>query len=255
MNQPRGANKDRTKQLFAQLKDDPSTTSTRDELVTLHMPLVEYLARKFRGRGEPLDDLIQVGSIGLLKAIAGFDPDRGLEFSTYATPTVLGEIKRYFRDHSWAIKVPRRLQEVGLMISNTVPLMSQELGRGPTIPEIANRIKTSDEEVLEAMEASRSYSLASLDAPAGDDGAVDRASTLGAEDESIQLFEAWSSVRGVLERLPQRERQVLYMRFVSGKTQTQIALALHISQMHVSRLLSKALAQVRQDRADLDQDV
>jgi RNA polymerase sigma-B factor len=240
MNQARIAAKERTRQLFAQLKDN---RSARDELVRLHMPLVEYLARKFQGRGEPLDDLIQVGSIGLLKAINGFDPTRGIEFSTYATPTVLGEIKRHFRDHGWAIKVPRRLQELGLSISKTVPAMSQELGRAPTIPEIAGRLNTSDEEVLSAIEASRAHTLVSLDAPA-DDG-VDRLSRLGYEDEALELFEAWSSVKELLKKLPQRERVVLHMRFVTGKTQTEIARELGISQMHVSRLLAKTLAFLR----------
>lgn len=234
--------KERTRQLFAQLNEDPSA---RDELVHLHMPLVEYLARKFRGRGEPLDDLIQVGGIGLLKAIAGFDPDRGIEFSTYATPTVLGEIKRYFRDHGWAIRVPRRLQELGLSISKAVPVMSQELGRAPTIPEIAKRLNTSGEEILDAVGASRAYSPASLDAPAGDDGKA-LISQQGSEDESIELFEAWSSVKNLLEKLPRREREVLHMRFVAGKTQTEIARDLDISQMHVSRLLAKTLAFLRQ---------
>ncbi len=242
MGESAATDKELTRQLFAQLNEKPSV---RDELVRLHMPLVEYLARKFQGRGEPLDDLIQVGSIGLLKAIAGFDLTRGIEFSTYATPTVLGEIKRYFRDHGWAIRVPRRLQEMGLSISRAVPGMSQELGRAPTIPEIAKQLNTSEEEILDAMEASGAYSLASLDTPAAEDLEA-RISRMGSADESIELFEAWSSVKNLLEKLPRRERQVLHMRFVAGKTQTEIARDLGISQMHVSRLLAKSLALLRQ---------
>jgi len=244
----RTADKARTKQLLGRLKEDPTA---RDELVHLHMPLVEYLARRFRGRGEPLDDLIQVGSVGLLKAIAGFDPSRGLEFSTYATPTVLGEIKRYFRDHAWTIRIPRRLQELGLSISKTIPVMSQELGRPPTVPEIAQSLNVSDEEVVEAMEAGRAYSPLSLDTPAGDDG-EDQMARMGAEDDSIKLFEAWSTVKSLLAKLPVRERQVLQLRFVAGKTQTDIARELGISQMHVSRLLGKTLTFLREAGKDED---
>lgn len=246
MSNERAAVKERTRQLFAQLRDNPSA---RHELARLHMPLVEYLARRFQGRGEPLDDLIQVGSIGLLKAIDGFDPGRDIEFSTYATPTVIGEIKRHFRDHGWAIRIPRRLQELGLSISKTVPAMSQDLGRAPTVPEIAERLNASEEEILDAIEASRAYSPASLDAAVTEDSEA-RISRLGSEDESIELFEAWASVKVLLEKLPQRDRRVLQMRFVAGKTQTEIGRELGISQMHVSRLLAKALEFLRQEEKE-----
>ncbi|MCA1840305.1 MAG: SigB/SigF/SigG family RNA polymerase sigma factor [Actinomycetota bacterium] len=238
----RTLDRERTRELFGQLPTDPSL---RDELVQLHMPLVEYLARRFKGRGEPIDDLTQVASMGLLKAIDRFDPERGVEFSTYATPTIIGELKRHFRDKGWAIRIPRRLQEVGLQLAKVVPALSQELGRSPSVPEIASRTGISVEEVLEAMTASHAYSPMSLDAPPGAEGSEPMA-RLGAEDESLELFEAWSSVAHLLERLPRREREILYLRFVTGETQSQIAERLGISQMHVSRLLAKTLRNLRE---------
>lgn len=242
----RAADRQKTKELFSRLPDDPTA---RDDLVELHMPLVEYLARRFKGRGEPLDDLVQVASMGLLKAIERFDSDRGVEFSTYATPTIVGELKRYFRDKGWAIRIPRRLQEVGLQLSKVVPALSQELGRSPSVAEISTKTGVSEEEILEAMNASQAYSLVSLDAPMGEDGA-DSMSRLGAEDESLELFEAWSSVAHLLEKLPIRERRILYLRFVAGETQSQIAEKLEISQMHVSRLLTRTLAALREAAGD-----
>ena len=227
--------------LFLQLPDE----SIREQLVRLHMPLVEYLARKFKGRGEPLDDLVQVASMGLLKAIDRFDPERGVEFSTYATPTIVGEIKRHFRDKGWAIRIPRRLQEVGLQLAKVVPKLSQDLGRSPSIADIAERTGFSEEEILEAMNASQAYSLVSLDAPTGDDGG-DSMSRIGAEDESMELFEEWSSVAHLLRKLPPRERKILHLRFVVGQTQSQIADQMQISQMHVSRILARTLVQLRE---------
>lgn len=234
--------REKTKELFARLPNDPSA---RDDLVALHMPLVEYLARRFKGRGEPIEDLTQVASLGLLKAIDRFDTERGVEFSTYATPTIIGELKRHFRDKGWAIRIPRRLQEIGLQLAKVVPTLSQELGRAPSIAEIAARAGISEEDVLEAMNASQAYSLVSLDAPTGEDGA-DSFARLGAEDESLELFEAWSGVAHLLQKLPSRERQILHLRFVVGETQSQIAERLGISQMHVSRLLTKTLAYLRE---------
>lgn len=233
----------RTRELFLKLRDD---ASARDELVELHLPLVEYLARRFRGRGEPIEDLIQVASLGLLKAIDRFDTDRGVEFSTYATPTIIGELKRYFRDKGWAIRVPRRLQEIGLQLAQVVPALSQELGRSPSVAEIAERTGLTEEEVLEGNSAAQAYSLRSLDAPMGDEETRTSLSQLGTEDESLELLEAWSSIAHLLEKLPYRERKILYLRFVVGQTQSQIADELGISQMHVSRLLARTLAELRE---------
>jgi RNA polymerase sigma-B factor len=245
----RDLNRERTRELFEQLPSDPSA---RDRLVELHLPLVEYLARRFRGRGEPLEDLIQVASLGLLKAIDRFDSDRGVEFSTYATPTIVGELKRYFRDKGWAIRVPRRLQEVGLQLAEVVPALAQELGRSPTLQEIGDSLGFSEEEVLEAMNAAQVYSLKSLDAPTGTDDGSLSISQLGAEDEALELFESWASVAPLLKKLPPREREILYLRFVANETQSKIAEKLGISQMHVSRLLAKTLASLRESVGSFD---
>ena len=232
----------RSEELFAALPSDPSA---REDLVRLHYPLVEYLARRFAGRGEPLEDLVQVASIGLLKAIDRFDSERGVKFSTYATPTIIGELKRHFRDKGWAMRVPRRLQEIGLQLSRIVSEMYQELGRSPTVPEIAARSGLSDEDVLEGMDAIHAHSIGSLDAPTDEEGQTG-AGRLGAEDETYELLEGWASVSPHLEKLPDRERTILYLRFFRGLTQSQIADRLGISQMHVSRILSRTLLTLRE---------
>lgn len=238
----RDASRARTQELFAAL---PTDRSARDELVVLHMPLVEYLARRFRGRGEPLDDLTQVASLGLLKAIDRFDPERGVEFSTFATPTIVGELKRYFRDKGWAMRVPRRLQEVSLQLADLVPALSQDLGRSPTLAEIGAASGYSEEEVLEAMNAAQVYSLKSLDAPTdGEDGPMP-GMDIGFTDDALERFEDWASVAPLLRSLPAREREILYLRFVANETQSVIAEKLGISQMHVSRLLARTLSSLR----------
>jgi RNA polymerase sigma-B factor len=192
-----------------------------------------------------VEDLVQVASIGLLKAIDRFDSARGVKFSTYATPTIVGELKRHFRDKGWAMRVPRRLQEISLQLSRVVGDLYQELGRSPTVPEIAERTGLSDEDVLEGMEAVQAHSLPSLDAPTDEEGTTSGA-VLGAEDETFELLEAWASVAPHLERLADRERTILYFRFFRGLTQSQIADRLGISQMHVSRILSRTLAGLRE---------
>lgn len=245
----RDIDRERTRELFERLDSDPNA---REQLVKLHLPLVEYLARRFRGRGEPLDDLIQVASLGLLKAIDRFDPDRGVEFSTYATPTIVGELKRYFRDKGWAIRVPRHLQEVGMQVAEALPALAQELGRSPKLSEIGDALGYQEEEVLEAMNAAQVYSLRSLDAPAGADDTTQSIARLGAEDEAIELFESWASVAPLLKQLPTREREILYLRFVANETQSAIADKLGISQMHVSRLLSKTLSSLRESVGSLE---
>src|SRR6266851_7707055 len=195
----------------------------RDELAESHLPLATHLAKRFDRRGEPLEDLIQVASLGLLKAIDRYEPDRGVEFSTYATPTIVGELKRYFRDKGWAIRVPRRLQEVGLQLAEVVPALAQELGRSPTLSEIGASLGFSEEEVLEAMNAAQVYSLKSLDAPTNTDDGNFSISQLGSEDEALELFESWASVAPLLKKLPSREREILYLRFLANETQSKIA--------------------------------
>jgi RNA polymerase sigma-B factor len=235
-----------TKRLFAELQasGDPKL---REALARLHLPLVEYLARRFKDRGEPLDDLIQVGSVGLLKAIDRFDLGRQVEFSTYATPTIVGELKRYFRDKGWAIRVPRRLQELSLRMNKLVAQLTQDLGRSPTVPELAKAAGVSEEEVLEALESGQAYSTTSLDAPTGDgEDTPLRVDRIGEEDVALENLEYFASLAPLIERLPQREREILYLRFFKGMTQSKIAEHVGISQMHVSRLLSRILEFLRQ---------
>jgi len=241
----------RARELFAQLadldEDNPQRQRVRDELVEMHLPLVEYLARRFRNRGEPLDDLVQVATIGLIKSVDRFDLERGVEFSTYATPTIVGEIKRHFRDKGWAIRVPRRLQELKLSLTKATSELSQKNGRAPTVAELAQHLQMSEEEVLEGLESANAYSAVSLDAPdTGDDDSPAVADSLGTTDESLEGVEYRESLKPLLERLPPREKKILLLRFFGNMTQSQIAAELGISQMHVSRLLARTLAQLRE---------
>jgi len=239
------------RQLFGVLaglpEDDPQRQRVRDELVEMHLPLVEYLARRFRNRGEPLDDLIQVATIGLIKSVDRFDLERGVEFSTYATPTIVGEIKRHFRDKGWAIRVPRRLQELKLSLAKATSELSQKNGRAPTVAELATQLGISEEEVLEGLESANAYSAVSLDAPdTGDDDSPAVADSLGTTDDSLEGVEYRESLKPLLEKLPPREKKILLLRFFGNMTQSQIAAELGISQMHVSRLLARTLAQLRE---------
>lgn len=233
--------------LLAELPaDDPRRAETRDRLVTLHLPLVEHLANRFRNRGEPHDDLLQVATIGLIKAVDRYDPDRGVEFSTFATPTILGEIKRWFRDKGWAVRVPRRLQELRLSLSMATGILTQTLGRSPTIAELATYLGTTSEAVLEGLESSNAYSALSLDAPdqANGDGPAGLDS-LGQVDKALEEVENRETLRPLLARLTERERRIILLRFFAGMTQSEIAGQIGISQMHVSRLLSRTLAKLR----------
>ncbi|MEU3841835.1 RNA polymerase sigma factor SigF [Streptomyces sp. NPDC028635] len=229
------------------LKDgSPEYAELRNKLVRMHLPLVEHLARRFRNRGEPLDDLTQVATIGLIKSVDRFDPDRGVEFSTYATPTVVGEIKRHFRDKGWAVRVPRRLQELRLSLTTATAELSQLHGRSPTVHELAEKLGISEEEVLEGLESANAYSTLSLDVPDTDDESPAVADTLGAEDEALEGVEYRESLKPLLEGLPPREKRILLLRFFGNMTQSQIAQEVGISQMHVSRLLARTLAQLRE---------
>jgi RNA polymerase sigma-B factor len=226
---------------------DPERQRIRDQLVEMHLPLVEYLARRFRNRGEWLDDLIQVATIGLIKSIDRFDLERGVEFSTYATPTIVGEIKRHFRDKGWAVRVPRRLQELKLSLTKAISELAQKEGRAPTVSELAKHLQMTEEEVLEGLESANAYSTVSLDAPdSGDEDAPAVADSLGMIDESLEGVEYRESLKPLLEKLPPREKKILLLRFFGNMTQSQIATELGISQMHVSRLLARTLAQLRE---------
>ncbi|GAB2829468.1 RNA polymerase sigma factor SigF [Streptomyces sp. NPDC054796] len=235
--------------LFIELRklpeNSPERAELRNHLVRMHLPLVEHLARRFRNRGEPLDDLTQVATIGLIKSVDRFDPERGVEFSTYATPTVVGEIKRHFRDKGWAVRVPRRLQELRLSLTSATAELSQLHGRAPTVHELAQRLSISEEEVLEGLESANAYSTLSLDVPDTDDESPAVADTLGAEDDALEGVEYRESLKPLLEELPPREKKILLLRFFGNMTQSQIAQEVGISQMHVSRLLARTLAQLR----------
>ena len=240
----------RARELFERLAalpdGDEERLRLRGELVELHLPLVEYLARRFRNRGEWLDDLTQVATIGLIKSIDRFDLARGVEFSTYATPTIVGEIKRHFRDKGWAVRVPRRLQELKLALTKAIGDLAQREGRAPTVAEIAAHLQMSEEEVLEGLESANAYSTVSLDAPdSGDDDAPAVAESLGMLDDALEGVEYRESLKPLLEQLPSREKRILLLRFFGNMTQSQIATELGISQMHVSRLLARTLTQLR----------
>ena len=227
-------------------------TTAREDLVHLHLPLVQHCARRFRNRGEPHDDLVQVGTIGLIKAVDRFETDRGVEFSTYATPTIIGEIKRYFRDKGWAIRVPRRLQELRMQITATTAELTQKLGRSPTPRELAEVIGCTVDEIIEGMESSNAYSTLSLDANDGsDDGPPSMLDVLGVEDHNLAHVEIRESLKPLLEGLDPREKRILLLRFFKNMTQSQIADEIGVSQMHVSRLLNKTLKQLR---TSLEQD-
>ena len=230
--------------------DDPRRRAIRDHLVTMHLPLVEHLARRFRDRGESHEDLVQVGTIGLIKAVDRFDVDRGVEFSTYATPTIVGEIKRHFRDRGWAIRVPRRLQEMRLQINRATADLSQEHGRSPSVAELAERIGVTEDEILEGLESSQAYATTTLDGGDDDDDSASVAATLGTVDRALEGVENRESLRPLLASLPEREQRILVLRFFENKTQSEIAEEVGLSQMHISRLLAKTLASLRDQLLD-----
>ncbi|HKN93761.1 MAG TPA: SigB/SigF/SigG family RNA polymerase sigma factor [Thermoleophilaceae bacterium] len=219
--------------------------SARELLVQRHLPLVRALARRYAGRGEALEDIEQVGAIGLIKAIDRYELSREVALTTYATPNVVGEIKRHFRDKGWAIRIPRGLQELNSKMSATIERLTAKLGHSPSIAEIAEELQTTPEQVLEAMEAGSAYAPASLSAGPTAEGELDPMETIGAEDLNFERSEQRASLEPALELLPEREREILRMRFEDGLTQTQIAEQVGVSQMHVSRLIRKSLARMR----------
>ncbi|HET6534434.1 MAG TPA: SigB/SigF/SigG family RNA polymerase sigma factor [Actinoplanes sp.] len=217
----------------------------RDELARDCLPFASRLARRYRGRGEPLEDLEQVARLGLVKAIDRYDPGRG-SFTAYAVITISGEIKRHFRDKTWGVHVPRRIQDLSLEVGHASMVLTNTLSRTPTVAELADRLNVTEAAVLEAQESAAGYSPASLNAPAGIDGAGEFGDLLGGADADLELVDDKLTVAGLLLRLPARERRMLAMRFYGNRTQAEIAAELGISQMHVSRLLSRALAWLRE---------
>jgi RNA polymerase sigma-B factor len=218
----------------------------RNTLVELNLALVKFAASRFRSRSEPMEDIIQVGTIGLIKAIDRFELSRGVEFPTFAMPTIVGEIKRFFRDTSWSVRVPRRLQELRLDLARAGDELAQRLDRAPTVAELAEHLGLSADEVVEGMAAANAYTASSLDAQSDEDDSegtlVDR---IGYEDNGIEGIEYVESLKPLIARLPPRDRRILSLRFVAGMTQSEIGEELGISQMHVSRLLSRTLVRLR----------
>ncbi|MBA0049449.1 RNA polymerase sigma factor SigF [Streptomyces sp. AJS327] len=218
----------------------------RNTLVELNLALVKFAAARFRSRSEPMEDIVQVGTIGLIKAIDRFELTRGVEFPTFAMPTIVGEIKRFFRDTSWSVRVPRRLQELRLDLAKAGDELSQRLDRAPTVEELAERLNLTTDEVVEGMAASNAYTASSLDAqPEEDDTEGALADRIGYEDHGLEGIEYVESLKPLIAELSPRDKQILSLRFVANMTQSEIGEELNISQMHVSRLLSRTLAKLR----------
>jgi RNA polymerase sigma-B factor len=217
----------------------------REQALVELMPLVRALATRYAGRGEPLEDLVQVGSIGLIKAVDRFDVDRGVDFASYAVPTIVGEIRRHFRDKGWAMHVPRRLKELSVRLSRVLDQLTNELGRSPTIAELAAAAGVEEEEAIDALDAMNAYATRSLHAPFDEDSDDTLSEKLGQADAGYGEVEDGALVAAGLDALDERERQIVELRFFDEMTQSQIASEIGISQMHVSRLLRRALATMR----------
>jgi RNA polymerase sigma-B factor len=225
--------------------------AAREQLIEQYMSLVRSLARRYSYRGEQLEDLVQIGAIGLIKAIDRFDVNRGVELTTYATPNIIGEIKRHFRDRGWSVRVPRGLQELNIQLSRLIEQLTVQHGRSPTIPELAKAAGVTDEEVLEAIESGRAYSSLSLSAGSGhdEDGELDPLESLGTEEHQYEVSEDRAVLAPGFRVLDERERRILHLRFFEGLTQSQIAQQVGISQMHVSRLIRRSLEKIREEIA------
>jgi len=226
--------------------EDPERGTLRERTIEAWLPLAKHLAQRFNGRGEPLDDLTQIATVGLIKAIDRFDPEYGNDFAAYAVPTIVGEIKRHFRDRTWDIRVPRRLQELKLDINEATATLAQQLGRSPTITDIATHLQRPEDDIIEGLEGARAYSAISLQTLVGTgiDG-TELGDLFGIDDTELALAEFRASLGPALETLAEREQKIIILRFFGNLTQTQIAHHIGISQMHVSRLLTKSLATLR----------
>jgi RNA polymerase sigma-B factor len=225
--------------------DSPEFRHHRDRIVERCLPLADHIARRFDGRGEAHDDLVQVARVGLVNAVIRYDVDTGSDFVSFAVPTIMGEVRRHFRDNSWSVKVPRRLKELHLRLGAATSELSQKLGRAPTASELAAELDMDRQEVVEGLVAGSSYNTLSIDSGGGDQKASAILDTLGDLDLSLDQIENREALRPLLAALPERERTVVLLRFFESLTQTQIAERVGISQMHVSRLLAKSLARLR----------
>jgi len=234
--------------LMADLPAGADRDRVRARLIEMYIPLAGYLARRFRNRREQLVDLVPVAHLGLIQSVDGYDPTRGAAFTSYAIPMIVGELKRHFRDKGWDVRVPRRLQELRLEISKVSGDLAQDLGRSPTVADLAARLNVSEEEIIEGLDCGQAYRALSLDAPAGESGdqsAAGLGEMIGAEDPDMRNVENREALRPLLAKLPDREQKIIAMRFHGNLTQSQIAAELGISQMHVSRLLAGALRTLR----------
>ncbi|GAB2695710.1 hypothetical protein GCM10027089_16600 [Nocardia thraciensis] len=237
-------------ELAAAADDSDRRAQLRSQLINRCIPLADHIARKFSGRGEPFDDLTQVARVGLVHAVDRFDITRGSNFLSFAVPTIMGEVRRYFRDNTWAMRVPRRVKETHLRIGAAIDSLSQSLGRSPTVKEIASELEINPDEVTQAVIAGNAYQPSSIDAVSvGRDTEASLLDTLGEEESQFDRVEEYVAIRPLLAGLPERERRILTMRFFESMTQTQIAQRMGISQMHVSRILAKTLARLREQSA------
>ncbi|MGB2571192.1 SigB/SigF/SigG family RNA polymerase sigma factor [Micromonospora citrea] len=231
--------------------EHPERSALRDKVIEAWLPLANHLAARYSGRGEPNGDLAQTAALGLIKAVDRFDASRGVDFAGFAIPTILGEIKRHFRDRTWNIRVPRRLQELRLRITEANGTLTQTLHRAPTVADIAAHLEITEEEVLEGLEGARAYNAVSLSTPIGDgESATELGDTLGAEDNEFELAELRVALGPALATLDEREQKILTLRFYGNLTQSEIAAQVGVSQMHVSRLLARALVKLRGQLVD-----
>ncbi|MFB9338853.1 SigB/SigF/SigG family RNA polymerase sigma factor [Actinoplanes octamycinicus] len=233
-------------ELAATSRTDPDWPVVRERVINAWLPMARRLARRYANRGEDLDDLTQVATVGLIKAVDGFDPERGGEFAGYAIPTVLGELKRHFRDRMWNIRVPRRLQELNMAINRARGELVQTLGRAPTVADIAGHLGISEEDVIEGLEGAYAYRPTSLSTPVGPEGDAELGDTIGGTDPGYALTELHITLGPALARLTEREQQIIALRFHGNLTQSQIGEQIGVSQMHVSRLLTGALGKLRE---------
>jgi RNA polymerase sigma-B factor len=234
-----------TKAMARMPVDDPRRPALRDRVIEAWLPLARHLAARYNGRGEPADDLLQTAVVGLIKAVDRYDADRGVEFTGFAIPTILGEVKRHFRDRTWSVRVPRRTQELRMAITDANNTLVHTLGRSATVADIAAHLKITEEEVLEGLEGARAYSATSLSTPVAADESMSLGDTLGEDDHEYELTELRMVLGVAMAHLDEREQTILSLRFYGNMTQSDIAARIGVSQMHVSRLITRALAKLR----------
>jgi RNA polymerase sigma-B factor len=225
--------------------DHPDRPALRGRAIEAWLPMAQRLTRRYAGRGEPFDDLLQTATVGLIKAMDGFDPDHGSDFASYAIPTILGEVKRHFRDRTWSMRIPRRLQEMRLAINRAQAELTQTVSRSPTVADIAAHLGVCEEAVLEGLEGGRAYRAVSLSAPVGETPGSELSDMIGSEDHGYELAELRIAMPAAIACLTEREQRIIALRFYGNQTQGGIAAQIGVSQMHVSRLLAGALAKLR----------